>query len=150
MIALCDADFEEFILHVMKLDDQTALSADVITRNFMSKIAWLMDYDRAALAVEVLAEAGRHPRVAEMVARVDHHFREAIRRMIAPVIGNLSPHDLEMRVEMLLLMVRGVVLHAGIHPDNDRSAVIAGIEFTLRGFLSPPATNFATTQHAFE
>ncbi len=137
MIALSECDFEDFMLHITQLGDCTGLDVDMIVRTFSGKIMWLLDHDRAALALEVMAEAGRNPKVSELVVRVDHRVRNAIRKIIEPVLEGLTPQEIDVRIEMLLVMTRALAIHAGTHPASERQVLAAGFELALRGVLSP-------------
>lgn len=136
MVALCEADFQEFMLHVVQLGDHTGRDGDLIAEAFLGKLGWLLDYDRACLALEVMVEAGRNPKVAELVSNVDRQFRDSINQIITPVLKELPEQEVQMRVEMLLLTLRGAVLHAAIHPQAELNLAVVGIERALRGLLS--------------
>lgn len=137
IVALCEADFQEFMLHVVELGDQAISNSDTVIRAFLDRLDWLLDHDRACLAIEVLAEAGRNQAVEELVSNVDQQFRDSIKGIVAPVLARLPEREVQMRVEMLLLMTRGLVLHAATHPQGDHKLVIAGFEQALRSLLSP-------------
>lgn len=138
MIALSERDFEDFMLHITQLGDYAGLEVPTIIDAFLNKIMWLLDHDRAALALEVLAEAGRNPKVAELVLRADRRFREESRKIIETVLKGLSPKEVDARIEMLLVMARALLIHAGTHPVSDRKVLAAGFELALGGVLSPP------------
>lgn len=138
MIALCERDFEDFMPHITQLGDLAGLDVDMIVEAFLGKIMWLLDHDRAALALEVMAEASRNPRVSELVDRVDYRFRQAARKIVETAMKGLAPAEVDARVEMLLVMTRALLIHAGTHPLSDRQLLSAGSELALRGVLSAP------------
>ncbi|MBB4642823.1 hypothetical protein [Rhizorhapis suberifaciens] len=49
----------------------------------------------------------------------------------------MDPKEVDARVEMLLVMARALLIHAGTHPVSDRKVLAAGFELTLWGVLSP-------------
>lgn len=138
MIALTERDFEEFMLHITHPDKLGNLSIDALIDRYLNDVPWLLDYDRAALAQEVLAEAARNPRVAELVARVDDRFRNAIRTIVKPVFAGLTESEVDGRIETLLVMTRALSLHASTHPASDPGILAPGFEVALRAVLSPP------------
>lgn len=138
MIALCECDFEDFMMHITQLGDCAGLDVDMIVKIFSDKIMWLLDHDRAALALEVMAEAGRNPKVSELVLRVDQRVRSAVRKIIEPLLEGLTAQEIDVRVEMLLMMTRALAIHAGTHPASERQVLAAGSELALRGVLSSP------------
>lgn len=139
MIALSECDFEEFMLHITRLGQGATLDLDALIDAFLGDIMWLLDHDRAALALEVMAESGRNPKVAELVLRVDREFRQAAGKIVETMIADLSQNDVDARVEMLLVMTRALLIHAGTHPVSDRKILADGFELALRGVLSSPA-----------
>lgn len=136
MIALSERDFEDFMLHITQLGDNADIDVSSIIAAFSNKIMWMLDHDRAALALEVLAEAGRNPKVSDLVLRVDRRFREEGRKIVEAVLEGLSPEEIDARVQMLLVMARALLIHAGTHPVNDRKALASGFELALKGVLS--------------
>ncbi len=147
MIALVERDFEEFMLHVTHSNELQNLDIDALINRYLNDVPWLLDYDRAALSQEVLAEAARNPRVAELVARVDSRFRNAIRKIVEPVFDGFAEQDIDGRVETLLVMTRALALHASTHPDSDPRIIASGFEVALRAVLSP-SSQPVETEHA--
>lgn len=137
MFALSEVAFEGFMMEITKSSRSYGSNVDLIIE-FISIIPFLLEYDRAALALEVLAEAGRNPKVAEMVARVDRRFRDTIRKIIETVLADLTKHEIDLRVEILLLLTRALAVHAGTHPINDEQVIVAGYELALQNVLSSP------------
>lgn len=137
MIALTERDFDEFMLHLTNPGDLGTLDIDGLISRYLDDLPWLLDYDRAALAQEVLAEAARNPRVAELVAQVDARFRDAIRAIVGPVFDGLGEREINGRIETLLVMTRALALHASTHPAIDPGIIAPGFELALRAILSP-------------
>ena len=138
MIALSERDFEDYMLHMAQLDRPSGNDVDSILKAFLGEIPWLLEYDRAALALEVLAEAGRNPKVAELVLRIDDRFRHTMRKTIEPVLEGLNAKEVDARVEMLLVMTRALAVHAGTHPVSDPEVIAAGLRLALMGMLAQP------------
>ena len=141
MIALTERDFEEFMLHITRPDELGTLSISALIDRYLDDVRWLLDYDRAALAQAVLAEAARNPRVAELVARVDDRFRGAVRTIVASAFEGLPEREIDGRIETLLVMTRALSLHASTHPASDPGIIAAGFEVALRAILSPPPSH---------
>jgi AcrR family transcriptional regulator len=98
------------------------------------------DPERAALMLEVRAEAGRNQEVALSVQAADRALREhlarALRRAGPPA---WSERDIEARVEMMALIFEGISLRMIAHPDLDQEALAAVIRRTLQALFSPEA-----------
>lgn len=138
IIALAERDFDEFMLHITRPADFGSLDADALIERYLKQVPWLFDHDRAALEQEILAEASRNPKMAELVALVDRRFRDAFREILEPMLKGLPDKEIQGRVETLLVMTRALALHASTHPNTDPGIVIAGYEVVLRAVLSPP------------
>ncbi|MEJ7925862.1 TetR/AcrR family transcriptional regulator [Sphingobium sp. AN641] len=137
MLALCERDFDDFMLHIMKISDSAGRDVDAIVQTFSKEIIWLLDSDRAAFTLEFMAEAARNPKFSDLVVRVDHRLRSALRAIIEPVLEGLSRREIDMRVETLLVMTRCLTVHAGTRPIGDRGALASGFELAFRGVISP-------------
>ena len=61
MIALVERDFEDFMSHVTRLRSVGKPDVEVVINEFLNDILWFLDYDRAALSLETLAESARNP-----------------------------------------------------------------------------------------
>lgn len=138
IIALSQRDFEEFMLHITQLGDHSNLDVATVIRAFLDNIMWMLDADRAALALEILAEAARNSRIAELVLRVDQQFREEAGKIIGSVLKRLDPHEVKARADMLLVMARALLIHAATHPVSERQALAHGFALALKGLLSRP------------
>jgi AcrR family transcriptional regulator len=95
------------------------------------------DAGRAALVLEVLAEAARNPRVAEIVRSADATERALVCKLLDP----LRPQgcgDAEMaaRAEVLMMLFDGMVMRSVNNPGGDRSAIGGIIGSVIRHLLS--------------
>ena len=99
--------------------------------------------DTAALAIEVLAEAARNPRVAAMVADADAQERELgrglCRRLCDPLTPGSIPVDIDARSEILAAMFDGVMMRVISNPGLDRAALVKGMRYIMRQMLTLPA-----------
>ncbi|WP_340265871.1 TetR/AcrR family transcriptional regulator [Sphingobium mellinum] len=138
MVALSARDFEDFMLQIIQLGDHADLDASSVIRAFLDKIMWMLDQDRAALALEIMAEAGRNTRVAELVMHADRRFRAEAGKIIQIVLAGLDPEEVNARADMLLAIARALLIHAATHPVSERQVLANGFELALKGLLSRP------------
>lgn len=136
MIALVERDFEDFMAHVTRLRSAGKPDIELVINEFLNDILWFLDYDRAALALETLAESARNPKFAALVARVDRLFRDEFRKIVGPLLDGFTAVEIDIRIDMLLVITRAFAIHIGTHPSSDPH-FIAGCELVLRGILSP-------------
>ncbi|WP_176599154.1 TetR/AcrR family transcriptional regulator [Sphingobium sp. 15-1] len=137
MFALSELDFEQLMLHIRRAEPPSGWNEDVIIETIVAEIPTLLDYHSGAIALEIQAEAGRNPKVADLVSRIDSQFRDELRRMLAPVMVGLSDEEIVARTETLLIMLKATALYAVTHPVVDVGAVSLGYKRALRGLLSP-------------
>ena len=95
--------------------------------------------DTAALALEVLAEAARNPRVAAMVAGADAQERELGRGLCRRLTPGSPPVDIDARSEILAAMFDGVMMRVISNPDLDRKGLVVGMRYIMRQMLTLPA-----------
>jgi AcrR family transcriptional regulator len=94
------------------------------------------DPDRAALTLEVLAEAARNPKVAAMVRDADSQERDLVLKLLSAVRRpGWSQAEFEARGEMLSMLFDGMIIRSVNNPDVDRSAMKAVLQSVLRGLL---------------
>lgn len=81
----------------------------------------------AALQLEVLAEAGRNPKLAEVVRNGDTIAREKLATLMRAAFAQrgrtCDARDVAARVEALMALFDGLMLRTVRHPDIDRDAV---------------------------
>jgi AcrR family transcriptional regulator len=107
----------------------------------VDEAAWRgFDLDRAALMVEVRAEAARNPKVAEVVQAADRTMRANFARVLARAKPDgWSEADVAVRGEMAALLFEGLALRIISHPDLDRVALLDMIRRVLAVILEVPA-----------
>ena len=95
------------------------------------------DLDTAALEMEMLAEAGRNPAVAEIVRAADAAKRErlcALHRAARQARG-MELGDAEASIEVIMALFDGLSGRAISHPDLDKAALLPLLRTALRALL---------------
>lgn len=97
-----------------------------------------LDNPGSALMLEVIAEAGRNPKVAEMVHRSDAIARAKLAETVAKA-KNCDPDSPELKaeVEVLIAMFEGLSTRAICNPDLDHDAVVKVMRRMIRHILEP-------------
>jgi AcrR family transcriptional regulator len=91
-------------------------------------VADAVDPERAALMIEVRAEAGRNAAVATTVQAADQTLRDHLARaFVRAGAGGWTDRDVKARVEMLALIFEGISLRTIAHPGLDQPAMAAMI-----------------------
>ncbi|MDD3529235.1 MAG: TetR/AcrR family transcriptional regulator [Gallionellaceae bacterium] len=102
-----------------------------------------LDPGRAALQVEIVAEAARNPHIAEIVRNADVACRdgllEAIRRLRREAGHEDSEADLAGMVEAMAAMFEGLRIRAIRNPGLDRAAVVRVFRAMIHDLLSRSA-----------
>jgi AcrR family transcriptional regulator len=97
------------------------------------------DSARAALMLEVLAEASRNPQAAAVLRAADQSeraFRLEVLRQVAP--PGCTDRELEARGEVLSMLFEGMAVRAIANPGSDRAAVCTVIQSLLQRLISDP------------
>lgn len=99
------------------------------------------DCHRTGLALEVLAEAARNPRVAAIVREADSQERALGLAMLDRALPEgLSDAERAARGEVLVMLFEGMMMRAVSHPEGDRAAIARVLEMVMRCLLlSPPS-----------
>ncbi|MDR3509142.1 MAG: TetR/AcrR family transcriptional regulator [Caulobacteraceae bacterium] len=102
------------------------------------------DPNRAALVMEVLAEAARNPRVAAIVRDADKVERELGRTLLKRILGDdRGETELAARSEVLSMLFDGMVSRGINNPDSDRAAISVVLQAVLRLLFTGPPLNEA-------
>jgi AcrR family transcriptional regulator len=124
---------------VAKFDALPTVRADLVramTEEANKGIVNAMDPDKAALFLEIRAEAARNPSVAEIVRLADAKVTERLRAALVTAIGRpIDPGELEARVEMFHVIFQGVGLRAVSNAALDRSALADVVKLTISALL---------------
>ena len=96
--------------------------------------------DKAGLALEVLAEAARNPRVAAMVARADAQERQLGRDLWRRIAPHLDAETLAAREEVMVMLFDGLMVRAVSNPTVDRKALACAFRQFMQTLMTMPAT----------
>jgi AcrR family transcriptional regulator len=123
IIAIVQRDMAEAVREIEAVETDPRCLRSALMAHVRRVIARLTEPDRVAMVLEVMAEAARNPRIAEVVRTgVD----EVHARMFALISRNrapeLSEQALRARMDAFDLVMAGLPLKAVKTPDFDRDA----------------------------
>jgi AcrR family transcriptional regulator len=102
-------------------------------------LAARMDKRETGLRLEILAEAGRNPRIAAALRSADQAVRRTFRELVARALGRraaMSDADLAARIEVVIGIFDGMMIRAVRHPDLDRAAALRALKLAMRHLLT--------------
>jgi AcrR family transcriptional regulator len=135
--AIVDKDLAEMHAKFAGLEESGPRFVDSIVSGCSHAVDRNYDPDRAALLLEVLAEAARNPRVQAVVAQGDAVERGLVRKMLMRALpGGLPDAEMAGRGEVLMMLFDGMVMRSVSHPGGDRAAICAVLASTLMHLLS--------------
>lgn len=112
---------------------------DRILGRCASAIDNLYARERAALMLEVVAEAARNPRVAEILRAADVEERQMQRALLSEVFPqHLGEREREARSEIVSVLFEGLAIRGVNHPDADREALAKALRLALNTLLTLP------------
>lgn len=137
---IVDQDLEHR-LALTEVFRSAASSRPALRAHIAGAVARQLDGDAAALKVEIVAEAGRNPRVAEIVRKADSIGRlelaSAIRDIRRRAGHDDHPGAIDEMVELISAMYGGVLMRSITNPAVDANAladrIVKVIEATLYG-----------------
>jgi len=135
--AIVAQDLAEMREKFAEMENRPGVLLDAIVDHLPEAIEKCFDPGRAALVLEVLAEAARNPKVAAIVRAADEQERALVRAMTA---RSRKPEwtdaEFQARCEVIGMLFDGMVMRAVNHPDTDREALAQVIESTMRQLMS--------------
>lgn len=131
--AIVARDLEEAVKLLDEVRARQADEAEQIIELVRHKMAYLDDPVRAALSLEILAEAARNPKVAEILRQADETGRAWLREMLDR--RGVMSECIEARMDMIAILVEGWTMRRVRNPDVDREAYIASLRHMLQGLF---------------
>lgn len=104
-------------------------------------LAKRMDARQARLRLEVLAEAGRNPKVAAALRAADETFRRTFREVVATAVRRrvaLSASELDARIEVVIGLFDGMMIRGIRNPGLDMAASLRALKLAIRHLLTAP------------
>ena len=109
---------------------------EAIVERIEAGVADKLDRRKSALQLEVLAEAGRSPPIAEMVQSVDARVREVLRKLLHDGLpAGRETRDLDGRIDVLMALFDGLMVRALRHPGISRQQVTRVLRSAIRSLL---------------
>jgi AcrR family transcriptional regulator len=134
--AIVAQDLAEMREKFAELESQPGTLLDTITEHMPEAIDKCYDLDKAALVLEVLAEAARNPKVAAIVRAADAQERALAKSMLQrDRKPEWSEAEFAARSEVLGMLFDGMIMRAVNNPTPDRAALAAVLQATIRGLL---------------
>lgn len=106
--------------------------ADAVGENY--------DRQRAALMLEVVAEAARNPGVAAILQAADVEERQMAQDLLKQVMpGDCDVRERQARGEVLSMLFEGMSVRSVNNPDTDREAIAKVLRSVVRHLLVEPS-----------
>lgn len=104
-------------------------------------VATQLEPHAASLRLEIVAEAARNPRIAEIVGHADmvcrHSLAQTLRAIRFAAGYDDDPATLEGLVETVATLFDGMIIRAIRNPDLDRDRLIRNVQSILTRLLRP-------------
>jgi AcrR family transcriptional regulator len=136
IIALCERRFSGFEQLLVAAEEQAPGPVSLVDA-WIAQFAWWIDPVRAPLTLEIMSEAGRNPKVAEVVRRIDRRFREIMRRSLLPLAGPVPEDELDDRLEAIVMLSHGMTSRITADPHADPDRLLAAFRMAVLRLLAP-------------
>jgi AcrR family transcriptional regulator len=138
IIAICERNFEGFELRLPEAGLRDEASAAALIEAWVAQFEWWLHPVRAALTLEIMAEAGRNAEVAEVVRRIDERFRSIMRTSLLPLLGGVAADEVEVRLEAMTMLAHGMTSRIAADASADPARIIAAFRLAMRELFMPP------------
>ncbi len=130
--AIVDQHLAELREAFDELQSRSGPAADLIADQVPEMLARRLDPSRAALVLEVMAEAARNPKIAAILRAADAQERDLCRALLARDRNpSWSDAELEGRCSLLRILVDGLTLRAVNQPDVDQAGLASVIRAAI-------------------
>jgi AcrR family transcriptional regulator len=135
--AIVAQDLAEMREKFAELESQPGTLLAVITEHMPEAVDKCYDLAKAALVLEVLAEAARNPKVAAIVRAADAQERALAQSMLErDRKPDWSDAEFGARGEVLGMLFDGMIMRAVNNPTPDRAALVKVLQATVKGLLN--------------
>lgn len=138
MAAIVARDIAEIRGRFSELQGEPEALREAIIAKSVAVLDELYDPARAALRLEVAAEAARNPAVATIVQAADAEEREIKSALLKRLLPHCDERDRQARGEVLNMLFDGTSLRAVNNPHADRQATGQAMRSVLRQLLTDP------------
>jgi AcrR family transcriptional regulator len=135
IIALCERRFSGFERLLMTAEQDAADSASFVDA-WIAQFTWWIDPVRAPLTLEIMSEAGRNPKVAQVVERIDRRFREIMRQSLLPFSDPIPEDEIDDRLEAIVMLSHGMTSRITADPKADPERIIAAFRLAVHRLLA--------------
>ncbi|MCJ2181002.1 TetR/AcrR family transcriptional regulator [Novosphingobium album (ex Hu et al. 2023)] len=136
IIALCERRFSEFEKLLTAADQGMHAASASFVEAWISQFAWWIDPVRAPLTLEIMAEAGRNPKVAAVVMGIDRHFRDIMRHSVVPLAKLRPEEQIEERLEAIIMLAHGMTSRITADPNANPDRIIAAFRLAVQTLLT--------------
>jgi AcrR family transcriptional regulator len=134
--AIVAQDLAEMRDKFAEMESRPGALLDAIEAHLPEGIDKCFDPRRATLALEVVAEAARNPKVAAIVRAADDQERALAQTMMGrDRKPEWSEAEFQARCEVVGMIFDGLLMRGVNHPDLDREALAAVLRSTVRHLL---------------
>ena len=135
--AIVAQDLAEMREKFAEMESRPGSLIDALSEHLPEAVDKCFDLGRAALTLEVLAEASRNPKVAAILRAADEQERVYAQAMLdRSRKPEWSDAEFQARCEAVGLLFDGMIIRAVNHPDTDRGPLTEVLRRTLRQLLS--------------
>jgi AcrR family transcriptional regulator len=135
--AIVAQDLAEMREKFAEMESRPGDLVEAMTEHLPEAVDKCFDLGRAALTLEVLAEASRNPKVAAILRAADEQERVYAQAMLdRSRKPEWSDAEFQARCEAVGLLFDGMIIRAVNHPDTDRGALAGVLSATIRQLLS--------------
>lgn len=135
--AIVAQDLAEMREKFAEMESRPGDLVDAMTEHLPDAVDKCFDLGRAALTLEVLAEASRNPKVAAILQAADAQERVYAQAMLdRSRKPEWSDAEFQARCEAVGLLFDGMIIRAVNHPDTDRAPLARVLSATIRQLLS--------------
>jgi AcrR family transcriptional regulator len=137
--AIVARDMAEMRDRYSELKDGDAPVLEAILTKCSNALDELYETERAALTLEVVAEAARNPKVGAILQAADAEEREMQQELLRHVIpAGCDPAERIARGEVISMLFEGMTMRGVNNPGGDRKAIARVLRSTLRHLMVEP------------
>ncbi len=138
--SIVERDMEEMFSIFKEFADKPGDRVTVLLDGLNRGVERHTDLNQGALDLEMLAEAARNDKVANLLRQSDAQARDSMRALLVGERGPLqgmAPEEVNGRIEVMFSVMGGLLLRKMLNPSLDITELLKALRPTMKTLLLP-------------
>ncbi|WP_286235425.1 TetR/AcrR family transcriptional regulator [Thalassotalea sediminis] len=138
--SIIQRDMEETISLFQEFEEQPGDLVTILVDGLDAGVERHTDTECKALSLEMLSEAARNEKIANLLQQADTQSRDRMRNLLVGERGSLkasTEREINARIEVMFSMIGGLLLRRILNPNIDKEGLLIALRPAMKTLLLP-------------